>query len=134
MATYLHDLENNTVSGTSLAVGAAKTTTTNGSVIDMLQADSLVNVQVVNGVITDGTHTITVEESTVTNTGFTAVTLNQDLDALTSSSTAGTVQFANFQRSKRYVRAVTTVQTATSGGYYSVFFLGQKKFVAPTSV
>lgn len=129
MATRLHDLYSNAISGTSLGQGALKTTTANGTGVDLLQSEGLVTVVVANGAITDGTHTLSVEEST-DNSTYTAVTLNESLAALTSSTTAGTIQFANFQRTKRYVRAVTTVTGSPgTGGYYSATFLAEKKFI-----
>lgn len=131
MSTYINDLASNTTRGTSLGEGVAKTATANGTGVDMVHADGLCHVMVVNGVVTDGVHTITVQESD-DNTTFTAVTLNQSLSALSSNSTAGAIQFANFSRSKRYVRGVTTVANGSSGGYYSVHFLGQTKFVVPS--
>lgn len=132
MSTYARDLGSNLNSvASSLRPAVIRTTTANGTGIDLLNSDGLCNVEVTAGAITDGTHTITVEESD-DNSTFVAVTLQQTLTALTSATVAGTVQFATFNRTKRYVRAVTTVTGSPgTGGYYAVNIFEQKKVVGP---
>jgi len=127
MSTQARDLKNNLLSAASLNP-AARTATANGAAADMITGDGLCSITVFNGTITDGTHTITVQESD--DSAFTspsAVTLLDSLTALTSGVAAGTIQRAKFQRSKRYVRAVTTVAGATTGGVYGAFFDQQLK-------
>ncbi len=129
MSTYARDFKSNLLSVSSLVPAVLRTATANGAGVDMLLGDGLCNVEVVNGVITDGTHTITVEEST-DNSTFTAVTLSQTLTALSSASVSGTVQYATFNRTKRYARAVVTVAGSPgTGGYYAVQLIEQKKTV-----
>lgn len=126
MSTYLHDLQTNATAGVSLAP-AVRTTSANGTGVDLIQADSLCTVVVLAGTITDGTSTIAVEEST-NDSAYTSVTLLESLTALTATTTPQ-IQFASFQRTKRYCRAVVTCSTITSGGVFGVAILEQTKFI-----
>jgi hypothetical protein len=74
--------------------------------------------------VTDGTHTITAEESN-NDSDYTAV-VGADSLALTSAND-NTVHVLNFQRAKQYVRAVKTVAGASTGGIYGVSVHAMKK-------
>ncbi len=95
---------------------AARTASANGTGVDLANfASATVAFSV--GTITDGTHTPSVEESddNSTYTAVAAANLIGTLAALASN----TNQRVGYRGSKRYVRAVTTVAGATTGGVYA---------------
>lgn len=94
-----------TATGTSVDLGEART------------AEIIVNC----GTVTDGTHTLSVQESD-DNTTFTAVAaadLLGSLPALTTSN-GDQVHEVGYIGHKRYLRAVATVSGATTGAVYGV--------------
>lgn len=95
---------------------AARTATANGSGVDLASFSS-VEIAFVVGTITDGTHTPSVQESddNSTFTNVAAADLIGTLAALASS----TNQRVGYKGIKRYIRAVTTVSGATTGGVYA---------------
>ncbi len=127
---WLPDLTNS-ITGISLIAGAAKNATANGTGVDMIHSDFSFTLALISGTITDGTHTITVQESD-DNSTFTTITAidGNGITALTSSAGGSAVVLKRYVRSKRYVRAVTTVSGATTGGFYSAIVLASKKSVA----
>lgn len=128
---WLPDLTNS-ITGISLATAAARTTTANGSGVDMIHSDNSVTLQLISGAITDGTHTITVQESddNSTYTTITAIDGNA-ITALTSSAGGSAIVLKRYIRSKRYMRAVTTITGSPStGGFYVATFIASKKSVA----
>lgn len=100
---------------------AARTATANGTGVD-LQNFMAAAVIVSIGAITDGTHTLKLQDSpdNSTFTDVAAANLSGSFTALTSGSTAGTTQEVSYLGNQRYIRAVTTVAGATTGGVYSV--------------
>lgn len=128
---WLPDLTNS-ISGISLAPAALRTTTANGSGVDMIHSDFSFTVALVSGAITDGTHTISVQESD-DNSTFTTITAidGNAIAALTSSAGGSAIVLKRYIRSKRYVRVVTTITgSPATGGYYSAIVLASKKSVA----
>ena len=123
MSSWWKDLKNSIVGGISLRP-AARTSTGNGSGVDLLTGDGGSCAIIQAGTITDGTHTVTVEESN-DNSTYTAVS-GADSKALAAAD-SDTVTLLNFTRTKRYVRAVTTVAGATTGGLYGVAVHAMKK-------
>ena len=104
---------------------AARTASANGTAVDCA-GYTRVAFAVQNGVVTDGTHTITVEESDVSGSGYAAVPAANrygTLPVLASTTTAGTVAEFSIYPTKRYVRVVTTVAGATTGGIYAATVL-----------
>lgn len=95
---------------------AARTASANGSGVDLANFASA-TVAFVVGTITDGTHTPSVEESD-DNTTFTAVAA-ADLIGSLAALASDTNQRVGYRGSKRYVRAVSTVAGATTGGVYA---------------
>lgn len=95
---------------------AARTASANGSGVDLANFASA-TVAFVVGTITDGTHTPSVEESD-DNTTFTAVAA-ADLIGSLAALASNTNQRVGYRGSKRYVRAVSTVAGATTGGVYA---------------
>lgn len=95
---------------------AARTASANGSGVDLSGFHSA-NIAFVVGTITDGTHTPSVQESddNSTFTNVAAADLNGTLAALASN----TNQRVGYRGTKRYVRAVSTVSGATTGGVYA---------------
>ncbi|MEM9566293.1 MAG: hypothetical protein AAGA93_26975 [Actinomycetota bacterium] len=111
----------------------AHTASANGAGVDLADFGSAA-VVVVAGAITDGTHTITVEESD-DNSAFTAVAA-EDLDGtytVIDSDDDGTVQKVGYQGTKRFIRAVTTVAGVTTGGIYGVHVVKGSPRVAPVA-
>lgn len=111
----MKDLKNNLTVAQSLAP-AARTATANGTGVDLAGYEGAVVVFDV-GTITDGTHTPSVQES-ADNVTFTNVAASDMLGALVNLA-SGTVQRAGYVGTKRYIRAVSTVAGATTGGVYS---------------
>jgi hypothetical protein len=103
---------------------AARTASANGTGVDLANYDGAV-VVVETGTITDGTHAITVEEST-DNSTFTAVAAADLHDADGDGTILPSIGAADDNKvyeigyfgTKRYVRAVTTVSGTTTGGVY----------------
>lgn len=104
---------------TSLAP-AARTATANGTGVDLQNFHSA-TISFVVGAITDGTHTPTVQESS-DNSVFTNVAA-ADLIGTLAALAANTNQRVGYKGSLRYVRAVSTVAGATTGGVYAAVVL-----------
>lgn len=111
----MKDQKSNIGVATSLAP-AARTATTNGTGVD-LAGYNAATIAFVVGAITDGTHTPSVQESD-DNVTFTAVAA-ADLIGTLANLAANTNQRVGYKGAKRYLRAVTTVAGATTGGVYS---------------
>ena len=114
---------------TSLAP-AARTATANGTGVDLQNFHSA-TIAFVVGTITDGTHTPTIQESS-DNSTFTDVAAGDLIGTLAALAT-NTNQRVGYKGSLRYIRAVSTVAGATTGGVYSAVVLrgdARKKPVA----
>jgi len=125
MSSWWNDLKNSILGAVSILAGTIHTATGNGTGIDLLTGDggSCAIIQV--GTITDGTHTITVEESDAVGGTYAAVP-NADSKAIAAAD-SGLVYVLNFKRTNRWVRAVKTVAGATTGGHYGVSVHAMKK-------
>ena len=105
-------------------------TTVNGTGVDLSGTGNFFRTAmmlVIAGAITDGTHTFKLQESD-DNSTFTDVAAGDLQGTLTavSSANANTVQRQSYTGSKRYLRAVVTTATATTGGNTaSVILLAQ---------
>lgn len=106
-------------SGASLRP-AARTASANGSGVDLANYNS-VAVQINAGTITDGTHTPKLQESD-DNSSFSDVAA-ADLQGSFAAIATNTDQEVGYIGIKRYVRAVSTVAGATTGGVYSINIL-----------
>lgn len=95
---------------------AARTATANGTGVDLANFHSA-TIAFIVGTITDGTHTPSVQESD-DNSTFTAVAA-ADLIGTLANLASNTNQRVGYRGTKRYVRAVTTVSGATTGGVYA---------------
>jgi carbon monoxide dehydrogenase subunit G len=95
---------------------AARTASANGSGVDLASfASATVAFSV--GTITDGTHTPKVQESD-DNSTFTDVAA-ADLIGILAALASNVNQRVGYRGTKRYIRAVTTIAGATSGGVYA---------------
>lgn len=95
---------------------AARTATANGSGVDLASfASATVAFSV--GTITDGTHTPKVQESD-DNSTFTDVAAADLIGALAALA-SNVNQRVGYRGTKRYIRAVTTIAGATTGGVYA---------------
>jgi hypothetical protein len=105
---------------------AARTATANGTAVDRTDGSNASMFQdaliVLNtGTVTDGTHTITIEDSDDNSTFATVTSAGYEGDAppaLTSSNDE-TVYETRYTGGRRYLRVVTTVAGATTGGLYA---------------
>ncbi len=95
---------------------AARTASANGTGVDLANFDSA-EVALIVGTITDGTHTPSVQESDDDST-YTAVAA-ADLIGTLAALASSTNQRVGYRGTKRYVRAVSTVSGATTGGVYA---------------
>ena len=124
------DLVNLIGVSTSLAP-AARTTTANGTGVALAGFNSVAILFVV-GAITDGTHTVKVQESD-DNSTYTDVAAG-DLIGSLSALSANTNQKVGYKGSKPYVRAVTTITGSTStGGVYSAVVIRGDAIKQPVS-
>jgi len=126
------DLYNNLSVAQSLAP-AARTADENGAGVD-LQGFHGAMVVVHTGAITDGTHTIEVQESDDDST-YTAVA---DADLQGSEPAIGVaddnkIYKIRYMGTKRYIRAVVTVAGATTGGVYDAVVVRGAPRKAPVS-
>jgi hypothetical protein len=110
----MRDLENAIDIAQSLAP-AARTATANGTGVDLANYDGAVVVFAV-GTITDGTHTPKIQESD-DNSTFTDVAAADQIGTFANLASS-TPQKVGYVGSKRYLRAVSTVTSATTGGVY----------------
>ena len=122
--TWIHDLKNSVDGGASL-FPVVRTASANGTAVDLLTTDGGGFAVVLTGTLTDGTHNISLEEGDASN-GSDAVAITGATQAI--AATDDNTQFIiNFRRSKRYVRAVTTLGSATTGGIVGVAIYAMKK-------
>jgi hypothetical protein len=95
---------------------AARTATANGTAADLKGYDSCEAV-VDLGAWTDGTHTPSIQESD-DNSTFAAVAaadLDGSFTAMSGTASDNNVQIVGYVGSKRYVRVVMTISSATTG-------------------
>ena len=125
MATHITDLKNSVDGGLSLAP-AVRTTSANGTAVDLLTTDGGGFAVIQTGVITDGSHNVKLQEGDKSD-GSDAADITGATQAI--ASTDGSKEFlVNFRRSKRYVRAVTTVGGSPStGGIVGVSVYAMRK-------
>ncbi len=111
---------------TSIAPAGARTTSTNGSSVD-LQSVNKALVAFVPAAITDGTHTPKLQESS-DNSTFTDVAAG-DQDGTLAALAANTIQTVAYIGTKRYIRAVITVtgSPATGGIYGAVVITNSRE-------
>lgn len=108
----------------------ARTASENGASIDMQGFDSCFAI-VECGVITDGTHTPKLQESS-DNTTFTDVAAADQIGTLAACTQNGTQRVA-YIGALRYVRVVMTVAGATTGALSSAVLVQGHPSQAPTS-
>lgn len=113
------DLKNHLAIAQSLKP-AARTATANGVGVDLANINKAVVVFDI-GAWTDGTHTFSVQESD-DNSSFAAVVAG-DLDGsapvVNDAADDDQVYEVGYLGAKRYIRAVSTVASATTGAVYS---------------
>lgn len=111
----MRDLYHNLTNATTLAP-AARTASANGTGVDLAGYEAALVVFEV-GTITDGTHTPKIQESS-DNSTFTDVAAGDLLGTLAALA-SNTNQQVGYIGAKQYIRAVSTVAGATTGGVYS---------------
>lgn len=111
----MKDLKNNLTLVQSIAPAAAKTATVNGTGVDLQGVESaLISFEV--GTITDGTHVPKIQESD-DNSAWNDVAAKDQIGTFANLA-SNTPQSVSYIGMKRYVRPVSTVSGATSGGFY----------------
>lgn len=125
MATV--DMYNNLSAVTTLSP-AARTASENGATVD-LQGYEGALIQAIVGTITDGTHSLTVQESDDGSTWSNVA--SSDLQGSFSDLASDTNQKVGYLGTKRYIRVNATVSGATSGGVYGVIVVRGKPRKAP---
>lgn len=118
----------NEVSVTSSLAPAARTASANGTGVD-LAAYRAAAVTFVVGTITDGTHTPKLQESD-DNSTFTDVSAANQSGTLAALA-SNTNQEVSYLGTKRYIRAVSTVAGATTGGVYAAVVIRGNPDTAP---
>lgn len=114
---------------------AARTASANGTTVDRAEDSSMFQdalVVITVGTVTDGTHTFEVQHSD-DNSSWAAVA-DADLqgaEPAVTSSTDETVYEIGYKGVKRYLRAATTVASATTGGLYGAQVVLSNPRVAP---
>lgn len=113
--------QDDTAARVSLAIGLRTNGTIDGSAVDMRGAGNFFRTAmllVLAGAVTDGTHTVVLEESDTGSSGWAAVAAADLQGSLTAVGTgqANTVQRQSYVGSKRYLRASVTTAGATTGG------------------
>ena len=132
MATWINDYANNVVQGLSF-LDPSNDTIILGAAIDMRESQEGLHAQLMTGPVTDGTHSIFLEESDDGTTNFTAIvdfiTGQPAIFAPFTSADSNVARALNFKRSKRFVRARASVVGATLGGAYGVSISGMRRRV-----
>lgn len=105
----------------TIAPAAIRTATVTGAAVELKQqAAGPVPIVFNVGVITDGTHTPSIEDSP-DNSAWTAVT---ELDGTLAALASGVLQIVGYKGAARYVRAkVTVTGSPGTGGYYDAVVL-----------
>jgi hypothetical protein len=117
----MRDLEARIDAATSLTPAGNRTSSANGTGVDLQGYDGAV-VVVSAGTITDGTHTPKVQESD-DNSTFTDVASTDLAGTALVAITANSVQRISYVGNKRYIRVATTVSGTTTGGMYTASVL-----------
>jgi hypothetical protein len=121
------DLKNN-ISVVTTLTPSAKTASVTGDTAD-LHFYEAVAIEAIVGTITDGTHSLTIEEST---DGVTFSTVSADfLQGSFSNLASNSVQEIGYLGDKRYIRVNATVTGATSGGTYTVVVVRSRSRKSP---
>ena len=107
----------NNLSAVTTLPPAVRTANENGSVVDLQGYQGALLAAIV-GTITDGTHSLTVQESD-DGTGWSDVAAT-DLQGIFANLTSNTVQEVGYMGNKRYIRVNAIVSGATNGGAYAV--------------
>ncbi len=116
------DLKNNQNAASSLGP-AARTATANGTGVD-LAGYSAIALLIVAGTVTDGTHAVKLQESADNSTWADVAAADLDGTAVSlQAAQSNTVAEIGYKGIKRYIRAVSTVSGATTGGVYTALVL-----------
>lgn len=129
---------NTMVAATTILPAAARTTTTTGATVDrMMSSGGFRSAMVVvhAGTVTDGTHTVEVQDSP-NDSDWTAVAAEflQGAEPALTSSNDEQVHEIGYTGHQRYLRVVVTVSgsPATGGVYSAVVLLGWPRSMPPT--
>lgn len=125
------DVNNQMVARNAISPAAARAASTNGTAIDCArtgigsQRVKSVTFVLATGTVTDGTYTLSIEESDSSGSGYAAIPANRvKNDVGTIPATADdTVFHLSCLPAKRYVRLVVTAAGTTTGAIYSAVAL-----------
>lgn len=121
------DLLNN-IETTGSITPAAHTASVNGGSADLQDAKAAI-VHWHVGTVTDGTHTPKLQDSADNSTWADVAAAN--LDGTFAALASNTDQKIGYIGGERYLRAVSTVAGATTGGVYEATILGGKLRKSP---
>ena len=94
----------------------AKTSTATGIAVDMANCNANF-IAIVPGTITDGTHTPKLQECATSGGTFTDVAAGDQVGTFAAIAT-DTVQMVSYIGNLRYIKVISTVSGATTGGVY----------------
>lgn len=114
-------MQDDTAARVTLTIALRTSGTVNGTAVDMVGTGNSFRTAmllVFAGAVTDGTHTVTLQESDDGSTGWAAVASGDLQGSLTAITTAqaNTVQRQSYTGGKRYLRASVVTAGATTGG------------------
>lgn len=119
----------------TIAAAVRTNSTVNGTAVDTAGTGNFFRsamLVVVGGTITDGTQTVTLQDSDDGSTGWTAVDASLVQGALVAVTT-GSVQRQAYIGNKRYLRASVVVAGATTGGTIAAIILLAQGSGAPVT-
>lgn len=126
------DLVSNMSAVASLAP-KARTTSENGAGVDLRDYRSAA-VVVVAGAITDGTHTIEIQDSADNSTfAPVAAAYLQGTEPVLDTNDDDSLVSIGYIGGKRYIRVVSTVAEATTGGVYGALVVRGRPVSGPVS-
>lgn len=130
------DLYSNILVKQTLTVAARTDGTVAGTAVDRAEDDSFYQSAVVvvhTGTITDGTHTIEIQDSDASGSGFVAVADEylQGTEPAVVAANDNVLYEIGYLGPKRYVKAVVVTTGATSGGTFGATVILGDPRVAP---
>ncbi len=117
----MREIFNETVIDQSISPAALITADEDGTGSD-LQGFEAALCEINVGVVTDGTHTVVIEESDLLGSGYTAVAdadLVGDAEPAITSANDDQIYRIAYIGSKQFIRVTTNVSGTTTGGFYN---------------
>lgn len=119
----------------SVAPGAKTSATVTGTAVD-LRGYGSATVLVTAGAHTDGTHSITIQDSTASNAGFSTVAADKILGStvtIDDATSASRAYAFGYLGEKRFLRVYGTIANATTGAVWGATILRGDPVTLPTN-